>query len=150
LDYTAEELTGRNLYSLCHGEDAHKLRKCHVDRELNTKKYLRIKSLSSARGETFMNFNCGVIQFCNQKCTGFFMLLWDASLRVMNPALGERERTKNVSRLRFFLFLRQIMAGWKRFEMLATSPRSGWLVHEVVRCICKQLFRQLPRTSLLH
>ncbi|XP_072402013.1 protein trachealess [Diabrotica undecimpunctata] len=31
LDYTPEELTGRNLYSLCHGEDASKLRKCHVD-----------------------------------------------------------------------------------------------------------------------
>ncbi|CAH0561928.1 unnamed protein product, partial [Brassicogethes aeneus] len=31
LDYTAEELTGRNLYSLCHGEDANKLRKCHID-----------------------------------------------------------------------------------------------------------------------
>ncbi|KAF4531776.1 hypothetical protein B566_EDAN011812, partial [Ephemera danica] len=31
LDYTAEELTGRNMYSLCHGEDANKLRKCHVD-----------------------------------------------------------------------------------------------------------------------
>nr|XP_023012829.1 protein trachealess isoform X3 [Leptinotarsa decemlineata] len=31
LDYTPEELTGRNLYSLCHGEDAAKLRKCHVD-----------------------------------------------------------------------------------------------------------------------
>ncbi|CAH1153285.1 unnamed protein product [Phaedon cochleariae] len=31
LDYSAEELTGRNLYSLCHGEDANKLRKCHID-----------------------------------------------------------------------------------------------------------------------
>ncbi|KAL3289946.1 hypothetical protein HHI36_023329 [Cryptolaemus montrouzieri] len=31
LDYTAEELTGKNLYSLCHGEDANKLRKCHID-----------------------------------------------------------------------------------------------------------------------
>ncbi|KAH1029460.1 protein trachealess isoform X5 [Dendroctonus ponderosae] len=31
LDYTPEELTGRNLYSLCHGEDANKLRKCHID-----------------------------------------------------------------------------------------------------------------------
>ncbi|XP_063929046.1 protein trachealess isoform X2 [Zophobas morio] len=31
LDYTAEELTGRNLYTLCHGEDANKLRKCHID-----------------------------------------------------------------------------------------------------------------------
>lgn len=31
LDYTAEELTGRNLYGLCHGEDANKLRKCHID-----------------------------------------------------------------------------------------------------------------------
>ncbi|XP_050314119.1 protein trachealess isoform X2 [Anthonomus grandis grandis] len=31
LDYTPEELTGRNLYTLCHGEDANKLRKCHID-----------------------------------------------------------------------------------------------------------------------
>nr|CAI5864367.1 unnamed protein product [Callosobruchus analis] len=31
LDYTPEELTGRNLYSLCHGEDASKLRKSHID-----------------------------------------------------------------------------------------------------------------------
>ncbi|CAD7081771.1 unnamed protein product [Hermetia illucens] len=31
LDYTPEELTGKNLYNLCHGEDAHKLRKCHMD-----------------------------------------------------------------------------------------------------------------------
>lgn len=34
LDYSADELTGRNLYALCHGEDANKLRKCHVDRKL--------------------------------------------------------------------------------------------------------------------
>ncbi|XP_055376711.1 protein trachealess [Condylostylus longicornis] len=31
LDYTPEELTGKNLYNLCHGEDAEKLRKCHLD-----------------------------------------------------------------------------------------------------------------------
>ncbi|GIX66824.1 protein trachealess [Caerostris extrusa] len=31
LDYTAEELTGKNLYTLCHGQDVQKLRKCHVD-----------------------------------------------------------------------------------------------------------------------
>jgi hypothetical protein len=31
LDYSAEELTGKNLYTLCHGEDANKLRKSHVD-----------------------------------------------------------------------------------------------------------------------
>ncbi|XP_073959522.1 PAS domain-containing protein trachealess isoform X3 [Choristoneura fumiferana] len=31
LGYTAEEMTGKNLYALCHGEDANKLRKCHVD-----------------------------------------------------------------------------------------------------------------------
>ncbi|XP_021938528.1 protein trachealess isoform X2 [Zootermopsis nevadensis] len=31
LDYSAEELTGKNLYALCHGEDANKLRKSHVD-----------------------------------------------------------------------------------------------------------------------
>jgi hypothetical protein len=52
LDYTAEELTGRNMYSLCHGEDAHKLRKCHVDREYTPKTFAHI-SLSSARGETY-------------------------------------------------------------------------------------------------
>ncbi|XP_066247187.1 protein trachealess isoform X1 [Euwallacea similis] len=31
LDYSPEELTGRNLYTLCHGEDANKLRKSHID-----------------------------------------------------------------------------------------------------------------------
>ncbi|RZF37945.1 hypothetical protein LSTR_LSTR005445 [Laodelphax striatellus] len=31
LDYTADELMGMNLYTLCHGEDANKLRKSHVD-----------------------------------------------------------------------------------------------------------------------
>jgi hypothetical protein len=35
LDYSAEELTGKNLYALCHGEDANKLRKSHVDRKLS-------------------------------------------------------------------------------------------------------------------
>lgn len=34
LDYSPDELTGRNLYTLCHGEDANKLRKCHIDRKL--------------------------------------------------------------------------------------------------------------------
>lgn len=33
LDYTADELTGKNLYTLCHGEDANRLRKSHIDRE---------------------------------------------------------------------------------------------------------------------
>lgn len=33
LDYTAEELTGQSLYSLCHGEDVHKLRRTHEDRK---------------------------------------------------------------------------------------------------------------------
>ncbi|XP_048508062.1 protein trachealess isoform X3 [Athalia rosae] len=31
LDYSADELTGKNLYALCHGEDANRLRKSHVD-----------------------------------------------------------------------------------------------------------------------
>lgn len=31
LDYTADELTGMNMYTLCHGEDVGKLRKCHLD-----------------------------------------------------------------------------------------------------------------------
>lgn len=31
LDYSPEDLTGRNMYTLCHGQDIQKLRKCHVD-----------------------------------------------------------------------------------------------------------------------
>ncbi|GBL78272.1 Protein trachealess [Araneus ventricosus] len=31
LDYTAEELTGKNMYTLCHGQDVQKIRKCHID-----------------------------------------------------------------------------------------------------------------------
>ncbi|XP_054719168.1 protein trachealess-like [Uloborus diversus] len=31
LDYTAEEFTGKNMYTLCHGQDVQKLRKCHID-----------------------------------------------------------------------------------------------------------------------
>ncbi|XP_051157483.1 protein trachealess isoform X3 [Leptopilina boulardi] len=31
LDYTADELTGMNLYKLCHGEDANRLRNSHTD-----------------------------------------------------------------------------------------------------------------------
>lgn len=34
IDYTPEELTGQNLYTLCHGEDAAKLRKSHLDCKL--------------------------------------------------------------------------------------------------------------------
>ncbi|KAL1417279.1 hypothetical protein MTO96_027011 [Rhipicephalus appendiculatus] len=33
LDYSPEDLAGRNLYALVHGQDVHKLRKCHVDQE---------------------------------------------------------------------------------------------------------------------
>ncbi|XP_053203805.1 protein trachealess-like isoform X3 [Panonychus citri] len=31
LDYNADQLTGRNMYSLVHGEDVIQLRKCHLD-----------------------------------------------------------------------------------------------------------------------
>jgi len=47
LDYSAEELTGKNLYALCHGEDANKLRKSHVDRKLSF-----ANSLSATRPNT--------------------------------------------------------------------------------------------------
>lgn len=33
LDYSADELVGRNLYNLCHAEDADKLKKSHLDRK---------------------------------------------------------------------------------------------------------------------
>jgi hypothetical protein len=48
LDYTAEELTGRNMYSLCHGEDANKLRKCHVDRKFPSYRSYYTHSRSSS------------------------------------------------------------------------------------------------------
>lgn len=41
LDYTPEELTGKNLYNLCHGEDSAKLRKNHMDCKLFTKKIIK-------------------------------------------------------------------------------------------------------------
>lgn len=31
LDYSSDELVGKNLYAICHAEDVSKLRKCHVD-----------------------------------------------------------------------------------------------------------------------
>ncbi|XP_042913397.1 protein trachealess-like, partial [Parasteatoda tepidariorum] len=31
LDYTAEEITGTSMYTLCHAQDIEKLRKCHID-----------------------------------------------------------------------------------------------------------------------
>ncbi|XP_022252918.1 protein trachealess-like, partial [Limulus polyphemus] len=31
LDFAADELVGRNMYSLCHGQDVQQLRKCHED-----------------------------------------------------------------------------------------------------------------------
>ncbi|CAB0021052.1 unnamed protein product, partial [Nesidiocoris tenuis] len=31
LEYTADEITGMNMYTLCHGEDANRLRKSHID-----------------------------------------------------------------------------------------------------------------------
>ncbi|XP_061505174.1 protein trachealess isoform X1 [Anopheles gambiae] len=31
LDYTADELNGKSIYSLCHGQDAHKLKKSHSE-----------------------------------------------------------------------------------------------------------------------
>jgi hypothetical protein len=51
LDYTAEEFTGKNLYALCHGEDANKLRKSHLDRKLHY-----ANSLSATRPNTFNLF----------------------------------------------------------------------------------------------
>ena len=33
LDYTADEMVGRNMYTLCHGQDSMQLRKCHLDRK---------------------------------------------------------------------------------------------------------------------
>ena len=33
LDYTADDLTGRSMYSLCHGSDVDKIRQTHTDRK---------------------------------------------------------------------------------------------------------------------
>lgn len=43
LDYTAEELTGMNMYTLCHGEDVQKLRKCHLDRKYEYERIMRVE-----------------------------------------------------------------------------------------------------------
>jgi PAS fold len=34
LGYSTDELVGESLYTLCHGEDALKIRKCHSDCKL--------------------------------------------------------------------------------------------------------------------
>lgn len=47
LDYTAEEFTGKSLYALCHGEDADKLRKCHLDCKLFTTFEMNIENTNS-------------------------------------------------------------------------------------------------------
>ena len=44
LDYTADELTGKNLYTLCHGEDANRLRKSHMDRKYHSLRYKYVPS----------------------------------------------------------------------------------------------------------
>lgn len=31
LDYSAEEITGKSMYTLCHAQDAERIRKCHID-----------------------------------------------------------------------------------------------------------------------
>jgi hypothetical protein len=33
LDYTADDLTGRSMYSLCHASDIDKIRQTHTDRK---------------------------------------------------------------------------------------------------------------------
>ena len=31
MDYTAEDITGKSMYSLCHAEDVDKIKKMHTD-----------------------------------------------------------------------------------------------------------------------
>lgn len=52
LDYTSEELTGRNMYSLIHGQDVIQIRKCHLDR-----KYYEVDSLDGLAGPMTFFFN---------------------------------------------------------------------------------------------
>jgi len=61
LDYTAEELTGMNMYTLCHGEDVQKMRKCHLDREYLNSFYAINYVDSIVRNESltpFSTFRC--------------------------------------------------------------------------------------------
>ncbi|XP_043231812.1 protein trachealess-like isoform X2 [Amphibalanus amphitrite] len=66
LDYSAEELTGRSLYTLCHGADAHLLRKAHVDL-LNKGQVLTsyYRLLNKSGGYTWLQ-TCATI-VCNNK-----------------------------------------------------------------------------------
>ncbi|XP_050425415.1 protein trachealess isoform X2 [Adelges cooleyi] len=66
LDYTADELTGMNLYTLCHGEDVSKLRKCHLDlinKGQMMTHYYRVMNKNG--GYTWMQ-TCGTV-VCNSK-----------------------------------------------------------------------------------
>jgi len=66
LDYTADEMTGMSLYSLCHGEDVHKLKNTHEDL-LNKgqvmSNYYRI--LNKSGGYSWMQ-SCATL-ICNTK-----------------------------------------------------------------------------------
>ncbi|KAL5243260.1 hypothetical protein ACI65C_010670 [Semiaphis heraclei] len=66
LDYTADELTGMNMYTLCHGEDVGKLRKCHLDlinKGQMMTHYYRVMNKNG--GYTWMQ-TCGTV-VCNSK-----------------------------------------------------------------------------------
>ncbi|KAJ8683296.1 hypothetical protein QAD02_019088, partial [Eretmocerus hayati] len=66
LDYTADELTGKNLYTLCHGEDANRLRVSHKDLLLKGQvltHYYRLMNKSG--GYTWLQTCATVV--CNSK-----------------------------------------------------------------------------------
>jgi hypothetical protein len=54
LDYTAEDLTGRSMYSLCHASDVDKIRQTHTDR-----KSIFIPDCQRTKGEILLNFGQG-------------------------------------------------------------------------------------------
>ena len=45
LDYTPEDLVGKSMYSLCHAEDAIRLKKHHMDRKQILKYFLYVTLL---------------------------------------------------------------------------------------------------------
>lgn len=107
LDYTSEELTGRNMYSLCHGEDAHKLRKCHVDREYTSTKIFahKITSVHAVKHEFQLRRDS-----ISQSETFSLYAFVGCEFKSYEPST-RGERTKNVSRLRFFIFYVKLWLG---------------------------------------
>ncbi|KAG1661011.1 Protein trachealess [Nymphon striatum] len=99
IDYTADELTGQNMYTLCHGQDVHKIKKLHVD--LITKgqamsEYYRIMNRNG--GYTWVQ-TCATVIINNKNadeqsiiCVNYILSKTELNTVVMDRSQMEDER----------------------------------------------------------